>query len=406
MSRCCSRQAVLHVATVGMSTTFLRGQVRWVRDRGFEPHVAAARGERLASFGRKEGVAVHPVPMSRRVSPLRDLGSLVRLVRLMRRVRPTVVHAHTPKAGLLAMLAATLVRVPVRIYQLRGLPLETASGLVRQLLWLSDRLACGLAHRVIANSDSLRQVAVREGLCPEAKLRVLVHGSGNGVDAAGRFDPARLRGKTRVETRDRWGIPRDARVIGFVGRLVRDKGVAELAAAWRALREQHADLHLLVVGPFEERDPVSAETRAALEGDPRVHLTGANWETPSLYAAMDVVALPTYREGFPNVPLEAAAMELPVVATRVTGCVDAVEDGVTGTLVPAREAETLAAALGRYLDDPALRRRHGRAGRERVLREFRPEAIWEAVHAEYVALLGRAPAPPVEASAPRETAAA
>jgi glycosyltransferase involved in cell wall biosynthesis len=251
------------------------------------------------------------------------------------------------------------------------------------LLAGSERVSCALAHRVICVSNSIREVALEEGLCDPRKITVLLGGSGNGVDAAGRFDPAALAEGARQRARERLGIPPTALVIGFVGRVVRDKGVVELAAAWTALRDEHPELHLLLVGPFEAQDPLPASVERVLRADARVHLAGMDWNTPPLYAAMDVVALPTYREGFPNVPLEAAAMRLPVVATRIPGCVDAVRDGVTGTLVAARDPGALANALRAYLRDPELRDRHGRAGRDRVLREFRSEAIWEAIHQEY-----------------------
>src|SRR5690606_1224468 len=170
-------------------------------------------------------------------------------------------------------------------------------------------------------------------------------GSGNGVDARGRFDPGRLDPGTRERVRERLGIPTGATVVGYVGRIVRDKGVVELVQAWSELRETHPDLHLLIVGPFEPQDPVPEAVARRLREDPRIHPVGLDWNTPPLYTAMDVVALPSYREGFPNVPLEAAAMELAVVATRIPGCVDAVVDGCTGTLVPPRDSCTRAGRL-------------------------------------------------------------
>jgi glycosyltransferase involved in cell wall biosynthesis len=309
------------------------------------------------------------------------------LVRIFRDRRPTIVHAHTPKGGLLGMISAWLARVPVRVYHMRGLPLEGAAGMKRRLLWATERISCALSHQVFCVSHSLRETAIREGICPPAKMRVLAGGSGNGVDASGRFNPERVGGEGRAQTRERLGIPADATVIGFVGRVVRDKGIVEMTQAWSGLRERHPDAHLLLVGPFEPEDPVPADTERLLREDPRVHLAGMDWNTPPLYAAMDFVVLPTYREGFPNVPLEAAAMGLPVIATRVAGCVDAVEEDVTGLLVPAREGAPLAAAMQRYLDDPSLRRRHGEAGRARVRRAFRREVIWECLFGEYRRLL-------------------
>jgi glycosyltransferase involved in cell wall biosynthesis len=274
----------------------------------------------------------------------------------------------------------------VRIYHVRGLPFVTATGHRRRLLRATEWISCTLAHRVLAVSHSMRAIAVAEGLCPPGKIKVLLGGSGNGVDATARFRPQPE--TVRRDERARLGIPPDALVIGFVGRLVRDKGVLELAEAWRTLRERHPSCHLVLAGRIEEEeDAIPPHVVAALRADPRVHLPGSVREMPALYAACDVVALPTYREGFPNVALETAAMALPIVATSIPGCVDAVVDGETGALVAPRDAAALGAALDRYLRDPALRVAHGRAARDRVLREFRQEAIWEAVAAEYEALL-------------------
>lgn len=377
---------LVHVINVPFALHFVSGQVGFMAERGFAISVITSPGEQVEAFGQREGVAVYGLEMPRRITPLRDLVTLWRMYRLFRRIRPTIVHAHTPKGGLLGMICAWLARVPVRIYHIRALPFVTASGPQRVLLRSTERVACALAHHVLCVSHSLRTVAIDDGICSAAKVQVLLGGSGNGVDAAGRFDPARWR-QSRDEMRDRHAIPRDALVIGFIGRLVHDKGVVQLVEAWKALREEHPELHLLVVGGFEPRDPVPAAARTVLCGDPRVHMVGWATNTPPYYAASDVVVLPSHREGLSNVLLEASAMALPVVTTRIPGCMDVVEDGVTGTLCPVRDAAALTNAIRGYVRDAERRRRHGRAGRERVLREFRREAIWEAVHAEYRRLL-------------------
>ncbi len=376
----------MHVATVPQSLNFLRAQIGHVRQRDFEVHVIASPGGSLVRFAAEQQVAAHAVPMPRRITPLRDLWTVGRLWRLFRRLRPDIVHGHTPKGGLLAMIAARLSGVPVRLYHIHGLPLMTAMGPRRRLLRWTEKIACTFAGQVLCVSPSVRAAAIAEGLCPADKVRVLLNGSIDGVDAD-KFDPERLPPQTRPQVRQQYGIPEQAIVIGFVGRIVRDKGLIELMQAWQTIRADFADAHLLVVGEAEPQDPLPPETEARLRQDPRVHLAGVVRDMPPMYAAMDFIVLPTYREGFPVVPLEAAAMGLPVIATRIPGCIDAIEDGVTGTLVPPRDAEALAEAMRGYLLDAERRRQQGRNGRRRVLRDFRPEEMAESVYGEYQRLL-------------------
>ncbi len=372
-----------------MTLLALRGQLSFMQQSGFKVHVVSSPGVELDEFALHEGVTPHSISMSRRISPLRDVVSLMRLWWLLRAMRPEIVDAHTPKAGLLAMLAGWLARVPVRIHHMHGLLFPTRTGLSRWFIRWMQKLSCFFAHRVICVSQSMREVMIAEQVCPPEKVRVLLNGSINGVDANGRFRPPSDDGATRRATRASFGISDGALVLGFIGRVVRDKGIVELVSAWQSLRAEFADLHLLIVGPFESGDPVPSETSLALKSDSRVHLLGLDRDTPRLYSAMDLLVLPSYREGFPLVAIEAASMALPVVTTRVTGCVDAVRDGVTGMLVPARDDKSLADAIRSYLHHPGLRRRHGEAARARVLQELSQEAIWAATRDEYRSLIAQ-----------------
>ncbi|GIV19727.1 MAG: glycosyl transferase [Armatimonadota bacterium] len=380
---------LVHITTSPLFLNFFRGQVAYMKERGLHTSIITSPGELLEQFAQKEEVEAYPVLMHRRITPLHDLLALARIYRILRRVRPHIVHAHTPKGGLLGTIAAWLCRVPVRIYHIRGLPYLAASGMKRSLLRWSEKVACTLAHQVLCVSHSIRQIAIEEGLCPADKIKVLASGSGQGVDAEQRFNPSRFSEREKRELRSRLGIPEEALVVGFVGRIVRDKGIVELAEAWQCLREDYPQAHLLLVGDYEEQDPVPNDVRKMLDNDPRVHITGWLTDTAPYYAIMYLLVLPSYREGFPNTPLEAAAMELPVVATDIPGCRDAVEAGPTALLVPPGDARALEDAIRRYLDDPLLHQQHGKAGRERVLRLFRQEILWQALYEEYVFWLRR-----------------
>ena len=370
---------------------FLRGQNEYLRARGFEIHAIASPGPWLPKLAARDGVRTYPVPISRRVAPLEDAVTLLRLFRVLRRIAPDIVHVSTPKAALLAGLAAWAARVPVRVFLDRGSLTEGTSGLKRTVLRAIERLTAALCHRTICVSPSQLAFLRAEGILGPDEGVVMANGMSNGVDTT-RFRP--------WETAEHPGPPPDlapalagaarapgATIVGFVGRLGRDKGIEQLARAWQRIRDDFPRAHLLLVGAWEQDRRVPAAWRDALDRDPRVHQTGRVDDVVPYYRLMSVCVFPSYREGFPNVPMEAAAMGLPVVATQVVGCVDAVVDGETGTLVPPRDAATLAVAMARYLRDPELGRRHGTAGRARVLRDFPQEPIWEALAAEYRRLL-------------------
>jgi glycosyltransferase involved in cell wall biosynthesis len=379
----------------------LRGQLCHLGRRGFEVTVIAAPGEDLDAVATVESVATRGVPLEREIRPVADARALVALVRELRRLRPHAVNAGTPKAGLLGLVAARLCGVPLRVYTVRGLRAETVTGPRRALLEATERMASSCAHRVVCVSPSLRDAYLARGLAGAAKVAVLGAGSSNGVDLE------RFRRTPAIEAAARelgreLGIPEGAPVVGFVGRLVRDKGLCELVSALDRLEARRDGLRLLLVGHFESGDPLPSRVVARLRASPHVILAGRR-DPAAAYARMDVLAFPSHREGFPNAPLEAAASSVPVVGFRATGTVDAVEHGVTGTLVPRGDTASLAAGIASYLDDPALRRTHGEAGRRRAERLFDRHAVWDHLVKEYDALLAARglPRPARDAEEPR-----
>jgi glycosyltransferase involved in cell wall biosynthesis len=374
---------VVHLVASPLSLGFLRGQPGYAAANGVEVHVVSPPGDQLDQFAAEERVQTHTIDITRSISPISDLAALWRLTLLFRRLRPDIVHSHTPKAGLLGMTAATAARVRGRIHHLRGLPTSTARGVLRFLLVWSDRLTCALAHRVICVSESLRNEALDGGICRASKMCVIGRGSGQGVDARHQFNPASFTKSESMARRSALGIPEGASVVGFVGRLTADKGLAELHQAWELLKRSHPTLQLLLVGSTDTRLPLANDLVARFAADARVHHVEWTANVAALYSLMDLVVLPTYREGFPNVVLEAGAMELPVVATDVTGCIDAVLPGETGLLVHPHDPHALACAIESYLASPVRRRAHGAAGRRRVLENFTPELVWEGILSEY-----------------------
>jgi lipopolysaccharide/colanic/teichoic acid biosynthesis glycosyltransferase len=366
----------LFIVTASVSCGFYRGMLRYLEDSEFATTLVSSPGKMLTETTSSQGAASLAVPMQREISPLQDLVSLWKLYRIIRRVRPDVVDASTPKAGLLGSLAAMLARVPCRVYTMRGLRMETATGLKRLILWTTERVACSCAHRVVPVSESLRLRAIQLRLVPSEKARVAGNSS-RGVDTE-RFTP-KLRNTVLVaQLREQLGLGGKETVIGFVGRFVKDKGIHELVEAFKTLSAGRSDLRLLLVGDFENGDPVNPDIRKYIDTTPTIIRAGFVSDTASYYALMDVIALPTYREGFPGVPLEAQSSEVPVVTTNATGAVDSVKHGITGFIVPVKDAGALSEAIESLLRNPTMRSDMARAGRKWMEQAFRPETTWQA----------------------------
>jgi glycosyltransferase involved in cell wall biosynthesis len=380
--------------THAQTCLILRGRLQALRAAGYRVVLVSSPGELAVRIAGEEGVEHCAIPMEREISPLADLISLVRLCGALRRLRPAIAEFSTPKAGLVGSVAGFLCGIPVRVYVLRGLRLETASGLKRRILTIAERLAAACAHLVVCNSESLRARALSLSIAPRRKLLVIGSGSSAGVDT-GRFAPRTE--SIQDEVRAGFGIPANEPVIGFVGRLTRDKGVPELLQAFEEVLENFPLAWLLLVGWFDESaDALQAADHAKIATHPRILCTGFVSETAPYYRAMDLLVLPTWREGFPNAVLEAAASGVPVVSTLVTGARDSVRHNRTGLLIPPGDVRVLTLAIERLLLDPALRRQMGVAGRAWMTERFVYTLVQRrtiGLYSKLIRNLGRQPIP-------------
>ena len=379
------RPHLLFVVTASCSLGFLNGQLEYLRSQGFDVSVISSSGPEQETV-RREGASVFSVPMAREISLAKDVLSLCRLWGIMRRTHPDVTIVGTPKAGLLGGLASVLAGVPKRIYILHGLRLETSAGWMRTLLIGCERLACRCAHIVRCVSPSLMKRVIQLDIVASDKCMVVGKGTSNGID----LKHWRCSPESKViaqQTRKWLGITAQTLVVGFVGRFTRDKGIVQLYEAFTQLQGAYSNLRLLMVGDFEKGDPVPPGIRARIECDPAVIRTGFTADVAPYLWTMDVLALPTYREGFPGVPLEAQAASIPVITTNATGAIDAILDGVTGIHIPVGDLGALSAALNRLLADPELRTRMGHAGYAWVQQNFQRETIWRCLLVNYRSLL-------------------
>jgi glycosyltransferase involved in cell wall biosynthesis len=351
-------------------------QFKFMRRQGYEVYlITDPNCDAFRELSASSDVKCISVQFQREISPLRDAGSLIAVTWQIWRLRPDVVVASTPKAGLIGLVAATLLGVRTRIYVLRGLRLETIKGLKKTLLLQMEWLAAHCSHKVVCVSQSLRREYVRLRLCPKKKTVVLANGSSNGVDIA-RFEQHASDIRTIERMKEELGLSANSCVAGFVGRIVRDKGIIELWNAFKCAAEHCSELSLLIVGGYELDELIASSLRTEINRHRRVAVV--EWCDPArYYAVMDFVVLPSFREGFPNVVLEAAACRRPTIGFSTTGVVDAIVDGETGSIVPVGDVNALATTMQYYARNPEVVRRYGANARARVERDFRPETIWQ-----------------------------
>lgn len=358
---------MLIAATVPETVQLLmRGQIEWFADHGYTVEVCTDRGRETGLSDNKFVAAIdvkHTIAMARDFSIAQDFKSLIRWVALLRSSKPKYLVACTPKASLLSLIAGFLTRVPNRVYILFGLRYETATGIARLILKLTEKICGACSHIVIVVSPSLAKCAVQEGLIPQRKIRQIGMGSSNGVDSE-RFQP--MPDEMRAKRREVLGFSRGDFVVGFIGRLTPDKGIETLISAFAKITVTHPQIKLLLIGP----DEGSRVTQ------PWAKSVGPQLDTSQWHPIVDVLALPTKREGFPNVVLEAHACEVPVVTTRATGAIDSVVHNENGILIDIDDAEQLGNALIALYEDQNWAKQMGKNGRAWVIENFQPESIW------------------------------
>jgi glycosyltransferase involved in cell wall biosynthesis len=379
------RLKVAHVATIDLSLRFLLlDQLRHLQDAGYDVTGISSPGPHVDAL-HEAGIRHHSVPMTRSVTPVSDLTALWRLYRIMRRERFTLVHCHTPKAELLGQLAARLAGVPVVVDTFRGTYQNAGVGRFRRWLFIAmARLAASCADLVLCQSREAMDAAVRARIGRPDRIALL----GNGI-CLRRFHRETLDPHALRIAQDELGLDPSRPVVGFVGRLVREKGLLDLFEAVRLVRKQRPDAQLLVVGPSDDEKPdaLAPETAEAFGVASACVFTGMRTDMPTLYALMDVFALPSYRESFPRAPMEASAMGLPCVVTDIPGCREVVEHGRNGLLVPTGDASALAAAILELLSRPDLARQMGLAGRQKAAESFDEDRPFEILGAAYARLL-------------------
>lgn len=377
-------KSILHIVNISFVIPYFLGeQLSYFKSKGYQVHIACTYSDELLEFSKKYGFKYLAIDILRKISIGKDIKAVLGIVSYIKKNKIDIVVGHTPKGALIAMLAAYIMRVPIRIYFRHGLVYETAHGLKRKLLLNIDRLAALLATRIVCVSPSVYQRSLEDCLNVSSKQMVLSKGTCNGVDIE-RFSRKSLDENRLHSLREDLGIGAEDFVIGFTGRLVRDKGIIELIHAFELFRKKHTNVILLLVGMLEERDALPKDVARLIKETPYIINTGyvANSSIEYYYGLMDIFVLPSYREGFPTSVLEASAMGLPIITTRVTGCVDSILEKKTGIFV-GHTPESLFKAMDLLYVDNLLRLEYGCNGREFVKENFEQHLIWKEIEELY-----------------------
>lgn len=375
---------LIRITTVPQSLRgLLKGQIKFMSENGFEVIGVSSPGEALNDVEKNEGVKTVGIEMTRSITPLQDLKALLHLIQLFRKEKPQIVHTHTPKAGLLGMMAARIAGVPHRLHTVAGMPLTVATGFKRKLLNQMEKLTYACATKVYPNSRGLEKIILDEKFTSPTKLKVIGKGSSNGIDT-NEFDPNKVSEETRNEIRKDLGIAEEDIVFLFVGRVVKDKGINELVQAFVNLEANNASCHLVIVGGFENNlDPILPQTENQIKNHPKIHAVGYKTNVIDYFAIADVLTFPSYREGFPNVVMQAAAMQLNCVVSDINGCNEIITNGENGWIIPVKNESILTDRMQWCLDNPIESKAMGMKNREIMLSYYERSFVWNEILKEY-----------------------
>ncbi len=366
---------------------FFGDQLGFLQDNGFEITVITSSGGSSQDFGGvlPDGVKLETVNMGRTIKPLEDLKAFFQILKIIKQGKFDIVQYVTPKAALLGSVASWWAKVPVRLYLMWGLYYITLSGIKKFTFKTIEKIVCKFSTAIAPDSKGNVKLAVEQRLCKADKISIVGHGSANGVDTE-RFDPDKLADAGK-QIRNQLNVPDNAIVFGCIAAIVKDKGVNELIEAFDKVSKRNQNVYLLYIGQTTEKDPVKDSTLKIMESHKKIIHLGWQNEPEKYLAAMDIFVLPTYREGFGVVNIEASAMALPVISTDVPGPQESIIDGKTGILVPAKQIKPLVEAMKDLLGRPLYSKQLGEAGRKRVEEFYEQKKLWDDILKHRIELL-------------------
>jgi len=383
---------LIRITTVPISfKVLLKGQLRFMASNGFDVKGVSSEGEELKEVVENEGIVMETINMSRKITPFQDLKSLWEMWNFLRKEKPQIVHTHTPKAGIIGMLAARLAGVPHRLHTVAGLPLMEATGIKRKILNFVEKLTYSSATRVYPNSKGLYDFILQNHFTQSNKLKIIANGSSNGINTTF-FSPEQVTETERVTLREKLNIQPDDFVFVFVGRIVSDKGINELIKAFSELQaagnNEQIGIKLLLVGGLESYlDPLNPETLAEINQNKDIISVGFQQDVRPFFAISDVLAFPSYREGFPNVVMQAGAMGLPSIVSDINGCNEIIVEGENGLIIPPKNVEKLKEKMLTLARDKNLYIKLKENSRRMIENRYEQSVVWKALLEEYEGLL-------------------